>query len=225
MAVGDMVVATGSIPASGADIPSFSSFKDTEGNTLSTTDAVIIRSIIVENDIEVGRVGDPDDDSVFEISIPILSQTGATEIHSETLVFTDQARLSLEDNSGVGQNYKLIGEQVDPADVFVEQQAGVSSPGSLAREIQTAGTEEYILEVAAGGAHDIQRQVDADDTGSYTDSADIVANVETGLTSGVLTELWLSNTYPSDRSNPLFRTSVVNAEGATIDMMILGTIV
>lgn len=213
MAIGDMAVATGSVASGGTTGVSLADFTNEGGNALTSSDAVIVRSIISENSITLNRTG-------TGFSIPITSTTGAAEIHSQTLIFNDVAQLQIADESSSSQNFALFAEQIDPANIFVTENSDLSDAGTLSRLNSTDGQEEYVIETASSGQFTVSRLVDANDDGT----AELSADVETGATD-TLTELWLASIQPSGRVNPLFETQITNTSGSSSSAIIIGTIV
>jgi len=197
-----------------------SDFTMADGTSVSSSDAVIIRSIIHGNNVTINRTGDPNSDSTFEINEQVTSRSGGGEYHSATHPVTNVAGIEIVNEHSSSQDIVVIAEYVDTADVFVEQSAGVADTNELTRTTSSRGTDETILEIVTSGDADLDRRYDANDDGTF----EIDQNVATYTGSNVITETWLNSVDVLGRTNPAFQNALVNISGSANDMMIIGTI-
>lgn len=225
MTEGQRVTAVVSPDASGGTDPdktvTVGDFTTTDGTSLTSSDAVIVTGYIHETDVTFNRLGDPDSDSTFEISVGIESRTGAGERTDVHHVVTDVAGIEVvNDDSGTAQDVALYGARVDASKVFVEQSAGVAAGSELARTTGSRGQEETIYEAVISGAADLIRRVDANDDGTF----ELAATVESGWDSAdVKRELGLSMHDESGRTNAQMETAL-QAVSSSRDLMLAGTI-
>lgn len=225
MTAGQRVSATVNPDASGGTDPdktvTAGDFTASDGTALGASDAVIVTGYLHESDVTFNRLGDPDGDGTFEISVGIESRTGAgerTDIHH---VVTDVAGIEVvNDDTGAGQHVTLYGVRVDATKVFVVQAAGVAGGSEIARTTGARGQEETLYEAVMSGAADLIRRHDPNDDNTF----ELDATVETGWDSAdVKRELGLAMKDESGRTNAEMETAL-QASGGARDLMLAGSI-
>lgn len=197
-----------------------SDFTMADGNSVTSSDAVIIRSIIHGNDITINRTGDPNADGTFEINQQVTSRSGGGEYHSATHPVTSEAGIEIVNDHSSSQDLVVIAEYADSVNIFVEQAAGIADTNELTRTTASRGTDESILELVTTGAADLNRRYDANDDGTY----EIDQKVTSYSSGTVVTETWLNSVDVFGRTNPAFQNALINTSGSNNDMMIIGTI-
>lgn len=220
MSYGQIAIANQNIASAGTYNFTPSDFTMADGNSVGSTDAVLIRSVLHGDDITINRTGDPDQDSTFEINEQITSRSGAGEYHSATHPATQYAGVEVVNDAGSAQDVVVLAEYAESVDVFVEQASAVADAGELTRTTASRGSDESILEVVVGAAADLDRRFDANDDGTF----EIDLNVDTFTGADVVTETWLNSVDVSGRSNAAWETALVNGSGGTADYMLIGTI-
>lgn len=220
MSYGQLAVASATISGAATNNFTPSDFTDVDGSAVSSGDAILVRSVVHEDDVTISRTGDPDQDSTFEINLQIGSRSGAGERHSDTLVTTQYAGIEVVNDGASSQEVFLVGEHAPASDVFVEQADGLADASELVRTTASRGTEESVLEVAMGGDAELIRRYDPNDDGTY----EFDAIVETYTGTNVVTETWLSSVDAGGRTNPAMQTAVNNVSGGTADYVIIGTV-
>lgn len=220
MTEGNLAIATQNIASAGTYNFTPSDFTASDGTTLGSSDAVLIRSIVHGNDVTINRTGDPNADTTFEINEQITSRSGGGEYHSATHVVTDVAGIEIVNDAGSAQDVTLIAEHVPASLVFVEQAQGVADASELSRTTASRGSDETIVEVVTSADADLDRRYDANDDGTF----EVDVNVDSYIGSNVVTETWLSSVDAAGRSNAAMQTALVNVSGGTGDYMLLGTI-
>jgi len=221
MAYGQIAIAeqTGLASASSYNfLPS--DFTMANGNSVTSSDAVIVRSVLHGDDVTINRTGDPDDDTTFEINEQITSRSGGGEYHSATHPVTDVAGIEVLNDGASAQDIVVLAEFAESVDVFTEQVDALADAGELTRTTASRGTDESILELVMGADADLDRRYDANDDGAF----EIDQNVASYAGQNVVTETWLNSVDTSGRTNAAFENALVNTSGGPADMMIIGTV-
>lgn len=221
MSYGQIAIAeqTGLASATGANFTP-SDFTMANGNAVTSGDAIIVRSILHSDDVTINRTGDPNADTVFEISEQITSRSGGGEYHSATHPVTDVAGIEVFNDATSSQDVVVIGEFAERVNVFVEQAAGVANAAEVSRTTASRGSDESIVELVMSADADLDRRYDANDDGTF----EIDQNVASYVGQNVVTETWLNSVDVSGRTNAAFQNALVNVSGGTADLMLIGTI-
>lgn len=215
------VRADASLGNNGSEVFTETDFTHLDGTGVIASETIVVEQIAYDAACDVSRVGDPDEDSTFEINqtIGALSQ-GEASLHTGlTLLNGDFAHIEVADTSGSGANVYLLGRTIKAGGIFVEQNDAVADTNEVARTTGARAQEETVYELVMSGDATLHYREDVNDDGTFEFDAQVAS-----FTGGqVRLEEHVQLFDLSGRSNAESELAL-QANGGSRDLMILGTI-